>query len=69
MMTTFEKGVAMGREEALERIRRLLQKQLELRFGPLPEAVAQKLNSLPIERLEKLGLAFITAQSLAELGL
>ncbi len=85
MTTTFEKGVAKGREEGreegrktgreegreetLEKTRRLLQRQLEFRFGPLPEPVAQKLRSLPIERLEELGIAFMTAQSLSELGL
>jgi hypothetical protein len=73
MTTTFEKGVAKGREEgreeALQATRRLLQRQLEIRFGPLPEAVAQKLNNLPVERLEEIGVALISALSLAELGL
>jgi hypothetical protein len=69
MTTTFEKGVAKGREEAFEGTRRLLRKQLEHRFGPLPAAVAQKISNLPAEQLEGLGVALMSAQSLAELGL
>jgi hypothetical protein len=66
MTTTFEKGVAKGREEGQ---RRLIRAQLENRFGPLPAAVVEKIGSLPAEQLEGLGVALVNAKSLAELRL
>jgi hypothetical protein len=66
MTTTFEKGVAKGREEGQ---RRLIRAQLENRFGPLPAAAVEKIRTLPAEQLEGLGIALMTAESLAELGL
>jgi hypothetical protein len=62
MLTSFEKGTIEGQ-------RRLLQKQLEKRFGPLPPAVVERLRSWPYEDLEELGERLLEAHSLKELGL
>ena len=65
MTTTYEKGFAKG----LETARRLLCRLLEQRFGPLSDAVLQKISNLPPERLEEIGGAFEKAKSLLDLGL
>jgi hypothetical protein len=65
MMTTFEKGVVKGQEIG----RRILRALLEQRFGPLGDAVLNKIDSLPVERVEQVALAVLNAKSLAELGL
>jgi len=56
----------MGQED--ER-RRVLRRQLEKRFGPLPPVTQQRLTEWPAERLEPLLTAVIAAQSLQEMGL
>jgi hypothetical protein len=65
MTTSFEQGVAKG----LEGFRRVVRAQVEQRFGPLSVATLQAIDSLPADRLEKLGVALLNAKSLAELGL
>jgi hypothetical protein len=61
-MTSFEKGVRQGQ-------RTMLQKELEVRFGPLSPDARQRLDGLSFEQLEALALDLLTAQSLQELGL
>jgi hypothetical protein len=66
MITTFEKGIARGREEGLREAIRL---QLERRFGPLNAAVLARLAAWPTQRLHELLLAVLDAPSLHALGL
>jgi hypothetical protein len=42
---------------------------LETKFGPLPQDMEDRLDALPVERLDQIARAIITAQSLKELGL
>jgi hypothetical protein len=49
--------------------RRLLQEQLEERFGPITGKVRDRLAAWPSEQLRTLGRALLKAQSLKELGL
>jgi hypothetical protein len=75
--TTFEKGVQAGLQQAATTFekglqqgqRRMLQKQLEARFGPLSPGAQERLESLGPDRLEALGLELLKVQSLQELGL
>lgn len=60
--TQFEKAL----EEAL---RRLVQGQLDKRFGPLSPAIMNRLGTLSADELERIGLAWFDAKSLDELGL
>lgn len=60
--TWFEKGLEKGYRE-------VIREQLEERFGPLPSAVLERLQQLPVERLSTLARALLRAQSLRELGL
>ncbi|MGH7172751.1 MAG: hypothetical protein ACRELG_20915 [Gemmataceae bacterium] len=70
MVTTFEKGVAKGRQEGLEEgQRKTARVQLERRFGPLSAKVLRRLESWPAERLTDLLLAILDAPSLLALGL
>jgi hypothetical protein len=64
--TTFEKGVQAGLQQGR---RMTLQKVLEARFGPLSPGAQQRLESLSPERLDALTLELLKAQSLQELGL
>ena len=69
-VTTFEKGVQQGVQQGLQQgERRVLQKQLEVRFGPLNLHAEERLKSLSAERLEELALRILDARSLKELGL
>jgi Domain of unknown function (DUF4351) len=61
-LTSFEKGEQAG-------LRKMLQKQLQARFGPLSPRAHERLESLSPDRLEELTLALLKAQSLQELGL
>jgi hypothetical protein len=65
-MTSFEKGMQQGQQQGQ---RTMLQKQLEVRFGPLSLSAQQRLDSLDPERIEALALELLTARSLQELGL
>lgn len=67
MGTTFlgkarEEGVLIGQ-------RKLLQLQLEGRFGSLSPLVQQRLEAMSAEQLRDVALAFHKAQSLEDLGL
>ncbi len=69
-ITTFERGMQQGMEQGMQQgLRRLLQKQLEARFGPLGPSAQQRLDSLNADQIEALGLTFVDARSLQELGL
>ena len=50
-------------------LRRVLQRQLEKRFGPLPQPARERIEGLPPERLEELTVTVMDAKSLKELGL
>lgn len=62
MITTFEKGMVAGQ-------RALALKQLEAKFGPLSDAVKQRVESIPPDDLLRIMLDYHKAQSLKELGL
>jgi predicted transposase YdaD len=63
----FAEGEEQGRVEGrVEGEHRLLSKQLERRFGPLPEAVMARLTAAGSEELERWGVRLLTARSLAE---
>jgi hypothetical protein len=63
--TSFE----LGREEVLTAMRALVRRLLAKRFGPLSDAVSQRLEAVPGDRLKELALALLDAASLTELGL
>jgi hypothetical protein len=64
--TWFEQGIEQG---LVRGQRRVLQQQLEKRFGPLsPDALAT-LESWQSERLDDVALKLLDAKSLDELGL
>jgi len=71
----FEEGVERGREEGLEKglekglakgERRLLEKQAQLRFGPLPEWVLRKLEGASGAELERWGERLVQMERLEE---
>jgi hypothetical protein len=76
-MTTYEKGVQAGLQQAKTTYekgvqqgwRTAIQKVLEAQFGSLSSCAQHRLESLSTERLEALALALRTAGSLQELGL
>jgi hypothetical protein len=70
MVTTFEKGIAKGRQEGrLEKQRELARLLLERKFGALPETMRNRLLAWSEEQLDKLILAIQDAPSLQALGL
>lgn len=70
MVTTFEKGVAKGRQEGRqEKHREVVRLLLEHKFGSLSAAALASLAAWPPERLDELILAIQTAPSLQALGL
>ena len=63
MYNTIEnKGRLLGKRE-------LVCKQLEKKFGALPQAALDRLDALPVERVEEIALSYTDAASLKELGL
>jgi len=69
-MTGKEEGREAGREEGRRiALIELLEAQLESRFGPLSSESLARLRELPDDRLKQLGIALVSAGSLAELGL
>jgi hypothetical protein len=65
-----QRGIERGIEQGIERGQRtLLLRQLTLRFGPLEESVRQRLEALPVDRLDDLAEKVLTATSLRDLGL
>jgi predicted transposase/invertase (TIGR01784 family) len=64
-----EKGLQQGQEKALEKARGVLLRDLERRFGPLPEEVRQRVEAIAsIEELTELTLRAGAASSLADLA-
>jgi hypothetical protein len=64
--TTREEGIEFGEER--ER-RRVVQRQLTHKFGPLSSAVQARLDALTMPQLDVLAEELLDAKSLAELGL
>jgi flagellar biosynthesis/type III secretory pathway protein FliH len=65
----FEKGLKEGLKEGLEKGRAALVRQLEKRFGPLPQEARQRIEALDFEAIVDLSASASTAPSLAALGL
>lgn len=63
--TPYDRGREEGRLALFEAVEALL----DTKFGPLPEAVVEKLKAFSLERLRDLTLKARTANSLADLGL
>ncbi len=64
-----EYGTTWYEEGQIQGQRKLLTRMLENRFGPLSEAARDRLEALPPDRLESLGVELLSADSLKELGL
>ena len=68
--TVYEQGIEKGIELGHVRARRqLLREQLEDKFGPLPPAAINRLESMPPEQLARLTRAVLHAATLKEIGL
>ncbi|NVM79082.1 hypothetical protein FHW83_004919 [Duganella sp. SG902] len=66
-----EKGLARGRQEGEELGRKkgavaILERQLERRFGPLPQAAHKKLAKASMKQIEAWSDALVTAESLEQ---
>lgn len=65
----YDEGVEKGRSRGFHEGQvTLVRAVLERRFGPLPERLVERLNSLPAEKLVTIGVNAMTAKSLEELG-
>lgn len=65
-----EEGLQKGMHEGLRAMREVLLSQLEQRFGPLPETIRERVESISsLNRLTRLGRRVLTARSLASLRL
>ncbi len=65
-----EQGLEQGREQGLEKSRGILLRELEKRFGPLPEEIRRQIDAIgSIEEVMELGLRVGTAASLEDLKL
>ncbi len=60
----FKRGLQEGRHEGE---RKILRRQLEKRFGVIPEWVDQRLSGLSEPEIEELGVRLLDAHSLEEL--
>lgn len=59
-----------GREEGLEEVRGILLRELERRFGPLPEGVRRRVDEIgSFKELTELSVRVGSASSISELGL
>lgn len=72
--TSFDLGLEAGQEKGRQEGQRvafieMLEAQLETRFGPLKPESLTKLRAMTVEELRALGLAWLKANSLGELGL
>lgn len=73
-MTWYDQGVQQGVQQGLQQglqqgQRSLLLSMVDARFGPLSDEARNRIASWPVDRLEELGVAFVKAASLRELGL
>ncbi|MEA2601515.1 MAG: hypothetical protein QOF89_2507 [Acidobacteriota bacterium] len=65
-----EEGREEGRRQVLEKVREILLRDLERRFGPLPENVRRQVGKIgSTEELTELSLRVGGASSISELGL
>ncbi len=65
-----EEGLQAGLQEGLRAVRKILLSLLEERFGPVPEAIRQRVESIPsLDRLTRLSRRALTARSLSALRL
>jgi hypothetical protein len=65
-----EEGLQAGLQEGLRAVREILLSLLEQRFGPVPEAIRQRVESIPsLDRLTRLSRRALTARSLSALRL
>lgn len=65
-----EEGRQEGQEETLKRLRGALLREMENRFGPIPESVRGKVAAVDsVEEIVQLIARTATASSLATLGL
>jgi hypothetical protein len=70
MMTTYERGKAEGKAEGkLEERREMALLQLDGKFGPLDDAIKQRVAEMTPEQLKLVMLNFAKAPSLKELDL
>lgn len=64
------KGMEKGMEKGLEQVRGAFLRELERRFGPLPEDVRRRVDEIgSIQELTELGFRVGAASSIADLGL
>ncbi len=64
------KGIAKGREEGVDLLRRTLLLQLDQRFGKVPEALQERLASIrSFAKLNAIAGKILKVQSIEELGL
>lgn len=64
--TWSEEGEERGKEQGK---RDLVLKQLKARFPDLSSTAQQRVKDWPVEKVEEVGIALLTAQSLRDLGL
>ena len=57
-----EQGRVLGQRE-------LLRKQLQKKFGELPQVTLDRLSELSVEQLEEIGLSYTDVATLKDLGL
>ena len=62
----YERGHLQGIEQGRLAEARLVQKQLRKRFGSLPDDLSDRVGTLPLEQLERLGESLFDFASLAE---
>jgi len=60
-------GLEKGREEGLERERRIVLRLIAKRFGPVPAAARKRIEALSATKLERIALRLLDAKSLDEL--
>lgn len=66
----WQKGLEEGIEQGLEQVRRILLRQLSLRFGPLSASVRQRVDAIhSVDRLTRLAEQVLVARSLDEIDL
>lgn len=68
-VTTYDKGIAKGMEQAAQRQREMVAAMLVKKFGVLPAHVRERLGELTIDELTDLGPRIIDATSLDDLQL
>ena len=62
-----EKGIEKGKQEGLQRERKLILRMLRKRWGPLPPESEARIDSFSFEELDALGEASVDFNSIADL--